>query len=212
MAPPLTRVLRDFRMTAARPSAAAPPAAGEAIDTAPPAAIGLGETLATRLAAAFAEGEEAGRAAAEAEHQQELAEFHATADARLAEERQRWAEEEGDRLAASLDTASKEIEARIGAQLVNVLTPFLSERLRERMVQDLSAVISEMLTTGAHLRLRISGPGDLLARLGELLGSDQKVIEWSADEGPEIRVIADETLIETDIGRWISRFDEGATG
>ena len=205
---PLARVLRDFRMTTGRPSIPRAEGKADAPGMASPVSIGTGETLAARLAEAFAEGKEVGRAAAEAEHAQALADHRAHADAELALERQRWVAEEGEVLVAQLRAAAGEIEAGIAAQLANVLAPFLSENLRDSIVQDMSAIISDMLTTGSHMRICISGPGDLLARLRDLLGPDRP-IEWEMNEGPEIRVRADETLIETDIRRWMARF-EGA--
>jgi len=201
---PLAEVLRDFRGPEGVSLRSQPGDSG-APAMAAPAPIGRGEKTAARLAEAFAKGEAAGRELAALERERELAECRAEADAQLVLARQQWVDEAGERLAARMTAVQTEVEARIATQIAAVLRPFITENLREKMLRDLSAVISDMLAGGDYLRFRISGPEDLLARLRDLVGADHPAFEWEAGEAPDVSVHADDTLIETEIGRWVKR-------
>lgn len=199
----LAEVLRDFR--GPDMSLRSQPADSAAPAMAAPAPIGRGEKKAARLAEAFAKGEAAGRELAALDHERELTEYRAEANAQLVLARQQWVDEEGARLAARMTAVQTEVEARIATQVAVVLRPFIRENVREKMLRDLSAVISDMLAGGNYLRFRISGPEDLLARLREMVGADHPAFEWEAGEMPDVSVHVDDTLIETEIGRWIER-------
>lgn len=210
MTPPLARVLRDFGALTGRAPALPARNIADAPGAVPRCSDSDTEALSARLAEAYRKGEEAGRAAVCSGHEQELAGLRENMAARLVEERERWTTEEGDRLAAELKAGIDEVEIRIAAQLANILAPFLSTKLCEAMVQDVSALISKMLSTGKHVQLRISGPEDLLDRVRDMLGPMPPRIEWEVNDKTDICVSVDETLIETDIERWLRRFPEGS--
>lgn len=199
----LSRVLRDFGQPA---TVGAPEPDAEAPTALLPIAP-CEDRMAERLNEARTSGEEAGRSAARAEHERELAEARANAEDRLAEARRQWVEEQGDVLAAGLTSALAALEDRIAGPVARILTPFLTDRLRDAMVQDLSESVTRLVSRGRFGRLRISGPDDLLAGLRGRLGPCPAAIEWVPDDRADIALIVDETTIETDIASWIGRFE-----
>jgi hypothetical protein len=158
----------------------------------------------SRIEAARAEGRLAGEAAARARYEVEAERARAKFEAELAEARSQWAATEGARLADEL----RRLEARLGAGIVDVLTPLLPELARAKVLDDLVAAVSTLLTPGAHPLLQVTGPVDLLDALRDKLGEMAAAVEYWPAAGPEIRIIADHTTIETALGVWLERLRE----
>jgi hypothetical protein len=163
--------------------------------------------------AAFAEGREEGlaagraeeRARAEAEFRTRLDEAHAAFDARLAQERAAWAAAEGaslaERLAEGLATLRSGVEDAVAA----ILAPFVEDALRTHAVAALREALAPILSAGASPSLRISGPGDLITALRDALGPAAGAAVLEPGEGPDVRVVADRTLLETQLQAWSAR-------
>jgi hypothetical protein len=182
--------------------AAAPAPANEAPRPDPTPRI-TAEDLERAVAFARREASAALAAANEAAAQtriQDQAEF----DARLAEARAAWAREEGDVLALQINEAIGALEHRIGDTVAHVLTPFLDTEIRAKAVTDLCALVRTRLGGAPGAAVRISAPQDLLeamrAGLGEMPG-----LAFAQEEGPEIRVVADDTLMESQLAAWSER-------
>lgn len=202
---PLARVLRDFSAPAALPPQELEP--GQTAAAVAPCPLDE-DGVAARLRQAYASGEEAGRSAARAENERELAEFRAAAEEHLAEERRKWAAKQGETLAARLTSAFETLEVRITDPVARVLAPFVTAELRDRRVRELSESVSRLLADGNHVRLRISGPDDLLCRVRDKVGASPAAIEWQPNEQVDVTLVADDSTIETEISGWIERFSE----
>lgn len=201
MGVPLSRVLLDFG--AAKPPASPSPSPSPAMAIVP--VCDAGQDAAARLDEAYARGEAAARIAAEAEREQKLAEAMAHAGQQHATERARWASEQADELAARLTSAVATLEARIAEMVGRVLTPFLTSQLRSRSVEALAESIGTLLSGGSNPALRISGPDDLLSALRDRLGASPLAIEWETNGQAEVTVLADDSVIETEIQSWMER-------
>jgi hypothetical protein len=202
---PLSHVLHDFGRREPAPAPREEP--GRAAPIAP--AGTLSEDQAARMAdAAFARGEQAGRAAAAAGLEARLAAAEADLEERLAAEYAKWRSQHADELAARLATGLDELQSKIGAAAARVLTPFLTAELRAGMIDALSESVRTLLSGGGKAALQIRGPEDLLAELREKLGVVPVAIEWEPSPDPDVRVVADHTTIETEMQKWIDRFAE----
>lgn len=131
---------------------------------------------------------------------QDQAEF----DARLADARAAWAVEEGNVLAVQIREAIGDLEHRIGDTVAHVLTPFLDSEIRAKAVTDLCALVRTRLGGAPGAAVRISGPPDLLEAMRAGLG-ERPGLAFAQEEGPEIRVVADDTLMETQLAAWSER-------
>ncbi len=201
---PLSHVLVDF----GRPApTAAPDEPGRNVPESPPGFISE-EQAAITANEAFARGEQAGRKAAAAELETRLAEARADAEGRLAAEHQKWRSEHADELAARLASGLDELESRLASAVARVLTPFVSAELRAGMTDALVESIRTLLSGGSKAPLRIQGPEDLLDELRAKLGTVPVAIDWEQSGDADIRVIADQTTIETEIQKWVGRFAE----
>ncbi len=124
-------------------------------------------------------------------------------DARLALERAGWAAHQGERLGERLDAALQEIETQIAASVATILRPFLGAAVRDKAVGELAESVGLMLSGKEQPMLQISGPDDLLAALRARWPKGVAAAEWTAASSVDVRIIADRTIIESRIERWM---------
>jgi hypothetical protein len=169
---------------------------------APPA-----ENLEARLAEAFERGRQEGLATARAE----------TAEA-IARVRAEWREKEdaeqtalqvshggdlADRIADGLD----QIEQRIAATVARILKPYLAEEQSKRVILSLSESLGRILNSDSDALLRISGPEAVLSALRDRLSGRPVRVEYNIEDGVDVTVEADQTIIESQLAAWFALFE-----
>lgn len=152
-----------------------------------------------------------GRAAAEADYAALLAAKDAAFEEKLALERQRWAEEEGARLADLFASGLLDVEGRISEQVGRILKPIFADEVRRAAVSALSQTLKEMLAKGTYARIAVSGPHDLLSALQARIGQADAAMRFVVSERADLVVHADETVLETRIAAW-GKFLEAGNG
>lgn len=155
---------------------------------------------------ALARGREEGLAAGRAEYAAKLDEERAAAGARLAEERAAWASEEGARLGDAIGAAFQVLEETVGDAVAAILSPVLQDALRARAVDELASTLRRLMASDQRI-LRISGPEDLLEALRGRLCGDISAIAFEAAEEIDVHVVAEQTIIETQLRAWMTRID-----
>lgn len=169
---------------------------------------GEDEDLARQLEAARESGREEARAAANAELEFNLAREQHRLEARIAQERETWLAQESETLSRALDEAFSRLESSIAGSVARILKPFVTDALREQAVASLSETLSGLLSDERAL-VRVSGPENLLNALRDKIGTRGASIEFHPGE-PDVRIIADHTVIESRLRSWIERFDPTA--
>lgn len=164
-----------------------------------------GDEFAHSMQLARDEGKAEGYAWARTEHTAELAQERLLFAAHLAAERAIWTEEESDKLAGKLGAAFAEMEANIAACVARVLRDFLIDLLRHKIVDDLVADIGALLGDKEHAVIKISGAEDIVAALREKLSGHSPAIEFVQDHSLDVKIVADQTLIESRIEAWSHR-------
>lgn len=160
------------------------------------------------IAQARRESEERGRDAARLEHEETLRNERQRFETRLAEERQAWARDQGGELAKGIEAGFTRIEAAIAEVTARLLEPVIKEEARRTTLADLKETLGGLLADPDTARLKIEGPGDLLAALREGLGSKDNLVVFEASDRPDIRVETGDTVIETRLGAWAARLRE----
>lgn len=163
------------------------------------------EDPAELLRAAEERGRQAGRAEAQAAFDAVLATERAGFEQRLVAERQHWTEAEADRLIAQMSESLQTIEATVIASIARILVPFLTASVREQILDDLSETLSGLLSDGQHPLVRISGAEDLVRAVQARLGARAAPLQVQVDASPEVRVVAGDTIIETQLQAWVGR-------
>lgn len=128
---------------------------------------------------------------------------------RIASERAGWAQDEGAKLGEALGAALAEIEAGIAARVAGVLRPFISMKLRDSAVDELTNTLNVLLRGRDQPIIEISGAPDLIAALQGRLAGATAAIVWMADCSSDVRIIADQTVIRSRIEAWMREIDAG---
>ncbi|HEX2841788.1 hypothetical protein [Hyphomicrobium sp.] len=151
-----------------------------------------------------------GRAAAQVEQDAVLGQLQASFDQKLATERQRWAAEQGAHLSALIATAFEDLEQRVAERVGSILKPFLSDSIRAKALEELSASLNLMLAKGEYAKIAISGPKDLLSEIEARLSQRHAGVTFVESDGADVVVYADGTIIETQIGAWTEAIQRGS--
>lgn len=203
---PIARYLGRF-------SRAAAPAASERLepetDAGPPPAEREAALLGEREAAR-SQGFQQGEAKAAAAAEEMLAAERRSAQVRLAAERACWASEEGERLAQATREGLEAVETRLCEQVARILQQFAEASLRIRIVDALKATLSGLLAGDRPAVVRISGPGDLVAAMRGCAAGTAKAIEYVETDAVDVSIVADDTLIESQLDAWMSQFREAS--
>ena len=164
-----------------------------------------GEQRAAIIADAETRGYRQGLAVAREEHEAALVEARCDWERRLAEERARWAEEEGRAVAERHVAVLGQIESAIAEHVCAILLPIAGAALAQKAARELSATLRTLFSQGRQPMVTLRGPEDLLgmirAELGELAGG----IQFIPDSLPDVRLVSADTLIETQLQDWERR-------
>jgi hypothetical protein len=157
------------------------------------------------IATAFLRGRYQGLDDARAEFEEKLKAAEEAFEERLTAERAAWVTEQGAELAAKIATAVDTLSNDIGDSVAAILSPFVEEKLRVRIVEELLRSLEKVLKGGRPATLKISGPDDLLQVIRQTLGASSSAIDFEATDAIDVRVVADHTIIETQLEAWLQR-------
>lgn len=159
------------------------------------------KALAAAREAGFAEGLVAGR------REKEIAVTEARSDfaAELEEKRANWVAEEAEKIAERIGLAFGELNASLSEAVAAILVPLIGSAIAQKAVADLSAMILDMKSREDEPVFEVVGPQDLLDAVKDRLGEMGNGIDFSMGEGPDVRVTAGATIIETQLQAWRER-------
>jgi hypothetical protein len=169
-----------------------------------------GADAVARMAEAYGRGLAEGKAAAKSEFDAALVQQKTAGEEKLAAERQRWATDEGARLAALVVSAVGELEVRIADQVAQVLKPVFAEEVQRRAVGELATALEGLMSHGDFVKLTVTGPEDLLGMLSAQLTVKIGNVTFTPAPGCDLHLTADQTVLETRIGAW-ARAIQGGT-
>jgi hypothetical protein len=148
---------------------------------------------------AYQRGYAAGLAGGDAK----LAEERVHGAIRLGEERAKWSDQQAAAIVNGFTAACREIETNVASSVARILRLFLVDAVRDKAVAALVEQISALTSNSPVPVFRITGPSDLLRRVrAQLDTARQTGIEYEVADTFEIRVVADQTVIETQISAW----------
>ena len=151
---------------------------------------------------------EEGRAEARAEYEALRKEDAERFAAELAAARKEWSETEAVKLGTQIEEGLQHVEQAIADVTARLLKPLLVERAVRAALDDLAAVLRQIMTDRPGVSLKISGPGDLLERL-QARFADLANATFTASESPDIRIETDQTVIESCLAPWAARLADG---
>jgi hypothetical protein len=153
--------------------------------------------------AAREEGHAAGVETAAAEYAAQSALAREQFNAELTAAREAWAQEEGERLRDQLSAAMLAMEETFADAIGRVLQPFVVTTLRQQMVDKLIEGVRTVAGSADRMAIQISGPADLLEILRQHLDSAPAAIDYVTTQSVDVRVVAGQTSIDTQLKAWI---------
>src|SRR5262249_17854925 len=132
-----------------------------------------------------------------AEGDAKLVEERVRSAVRLGEERAKWSDQQALAIVTGLKTACRGLENDVAPSVARVLQPFLADAIRDKAVADLVEQIAALTSNSVMPAFRITGPSDLLELVKARLDAEPGTgIEYQAADIAEVRVVADQTVIE----------------
>jgi hypothetical protein len=163
------------------------------------------ETPANLLDDAYRSGYAAGISESDAK----LAEERVRGAIRLGEERAKWSDQQAVAIVNGFTAACHELETNVASSVARILQQFLADAVRDKAVAALVQQISGLMSDSSPPVFRISGPADLLELVKAQLDQARRMsIDYQVADALEIRVAADQTVIETQMSAWIERLKE----
>lgn len=164
-------------------------------------------TVEERLAAEYARGVRTGRQAARLEVDAELEKRVEGLREEFETARRAYEQEAAEMLGETLADSFEQLETRLAEATERVLLPFLGEAVTGRALESFRTALTEILTGGGTDRrtIVVSGPEALFPLITDGLGPLQDRVQLVPGEGPEVRAVLDDTVIETQIADWLDR-------
>ena len=202
---PASFALADFGVGSSRPLADLSPAAMPQDDeTGPQREVATEEEeLSARLSRAFEEGVDEGRRQAEAAFAAERQKIEERHGRELAARERQWREETGRMLAERLRTGLEDLERVLGVRLADILAPVLKDAAMQAALRRLREELHRMLALDEGLKVRVSGPREMLDALAGELGEVAAALSLEPEDGA-VRLVmhVDNTVIETAVEEW----------
>ncbi|MDF0492628.1 hypothetical protein [Bradyrhizobium yuanmingense] len=150
-----------------------------------------------------------GHAAGVAEGDAKLAEERVRSAIRLGEERAKWSDQQAVAIVSGFEAACREIETNIASSVARILLPFLTDAVRDKAIGSLVEQIAALTGSSSAPAFKVTGPSELLDLVKTQLEASRRTgIAYEAAETLEVRVVADQTVIETQISAWSERLKE----
>ncbi|UWU94477.1 hypothetical protein [Bradyrhizobium sp. CB1015] len=150
-----------------------------------------------------------GHAAGVAEGDAKLAEERVRSAIRLGEERAKWSDQQAVAIVSGFEAACREIESNIASSVARILLPFLTDAVRDKAIGSLVEQIAALTGSSSVPAFKVTGPSELLDLVKTQLEASRRTgIAYEAAETLEVRVMADQTVIETQITAWSERLKE----
>jgi hypothetical protein len=150
-----------------------------------------------------------GHAAGVAEADGRVAEERVRSAIRLGEERAKWSDQQAIAIVSGFESACREIETNIASSVARILLPFLADAVRDKAIGSLVEQIAALTGNSPVPVFKVTGPSELLDLVRTQLEASKRTgIQYEAAESLEVRVVADQTIIETQIAVWGERLKD----
>lgn len=152
---------------------------------------------------AYEQGYADGKRDADAENEGLLLDQRRALDEEISAARNRWTQEEADRLAQHITNEINALEQGIALALTDLLKPFLKEKIIVQSLSDLEAATKQLWNSDETIRIEVEGPADLAERLCERLRQFAHV-RLRENNTVTLRVIIEDTTLQTRLADWLN--------
>jgi hypothetical protein len=160
------------------------------------------EDMSVKLAEAHARGREEGLAEGRLEASDRHAAELAAAREQAETQQQEFRLNEYAGIESAVRSGLRQIEDNIGAAVTRILTPFLSQQVVTRAVDELAKAIARVSAGNSPGLIKIRGPERMLALMRERIADLPIEVEYVEDNGVETIVVANATQIVAELRPW----------
>ena len=146
----------------------------------------------------IAEGMEKAKEASEAA----IARKEEECKSRLDQARRSWSQTHAALLAQQTAGAIAGLKSEIEETVARILRPLVEKTLVEDALSKFAIEVGKLLSDDDAIRLKITGPSDLVSQLSNLLPQNIPVTIIEGDT-PEVTVFANKTVIEARLTEWL---------
>ncbi len=120
----------------------------------------------------------------------------------LVQARRNWAQTQSALLAQQTANAIANLKSEIEETVARILMPIVEKTLAEEALSKLGIEIGKLLSDDDAIKLKISGPSDLVSQLTDLIPPNVSVTVIAGGDS-EVAVFANKTVIETRLKEWL---------
>jgi hypothetical protein len=172
------------------------------------------DMLAIKLQEAYQKGLVAGRALEREASEAQAAELAVDLERQLESVRSTFSAALADNLAAELRASIEAAGARLSSHVATALMPFLRDGITQAAITSFVNELGGMIDTTEGLSVEVACPKDIVDQVRERLaeamaarGAPPGSVRCVPGDTADIRVILNETVIETRLAEWLSRLE-----
>ena len=165
---------------------------------------------AAKIEEAYQRGKDEGFASARSLFETELDEARRRHEQAIESARAEWTRETADKLANQVSAAFQTVESLIAESVSRLLRPVFLTAVREDAIRSLASCLAKLRSGDSGRLISITGPQALLEELRKRLPESEAALEFLPSQAADIRVIAGQTIIDTQIQSWVSALEPNA--
>lgn len=162
-------------------------------------------------AEAYERGRADGVAIASAEYEVKLNELVEQHKRELVQTREHWDREFGASIWARMAEDFNSIREALAEDTARALVPFLGRQIEDQAVLKLVASVADVVSTEKATKLEVSGPEKLIEGFQAAFPDDRLDVSYTKIEQSEIRIVVDQTVIETRLSEWMAKLESAVT-
>lgn len=158
---------------------------------------------------AYARGRQDGSRAKAAEMEELVAQSVANCETAVASAEANFIDNHAQHFAAGLVAGLEQIGVELDAAVVEVIAPLIKDRMKRELVEDALRAVARAADAATATTVKVRGPDRFVKVVADELQKKGVGVVGHVDEGSELEIAIDGTLIRTRLQDWLRKL-EGA--
>lgn len=186
------------------------PAIANNLDEPAPASAITEADVELAKAQAFQEGSTTTRAELEAQFEAQFRSQQQEHEAQMKQAHNEMSLNIAQKLSSDLNNQAMQFADNIRRDIVGILSQLIDQHIVDQSVDELMNVMMQTLANEQTIAIKLSGPQDLLAKIGEKLGEKISQVEVVENDQVELSLSFDDQILSTKINDWRAQIGVGA--
>lgn len=146
-----------------------------------------------------------GYANARAEFEQKLNDERNRFNAQIEDEQRGALSDAAAKIVSDIGEIGPQLQAKIADVTARVLEPFITNVVQRQAAASFVERLSSIITDTRRPAVRISGPSDLIEMVRSQIGAKSGSVELRVEAVPEVSIVVDQIVLETQVKIWADR-------